>query len=262
MTSIAEFVGASRHYMRLAYYMALFSLKRQSFGTYLGAIWWFTDPVVNTAVYYFLIVVIFKARGEEFVQFLLVGLFIWRWFQSCTSNCANAIMSNASLTRQVHLPKALFVVKEVMQQTVMFGFAMVILLSFLYISGVRFDHTMLYFPLMIAAGLIVISGFGFLFASVVPFFPDLRVLINYGLRIGMFMSGTFFDGSRIPEEFRGIYYANPMAHLIEAFRAVLLFNETPDMLGLLYASTFGAVLGTVGFIILRRNDRVYPRIVG
>jgi lipopolysaccharide transport system permease protein len=59
----------------------------------------------------------------------------------------------------------------------------------------------------------------------------------------------------VPDSIRPLYDLNPIAHLIDAFRAAVLGTHTPDVLGLL-------VLGVVGVLTLLLAQRVFSVVDG
>lgn len=81
------------------------------------------------------------------------------------------------------------------------------------------------------------------------------------LLIGMFRSGIFYHGRTLSPDKQDWFYLNPMATILESYRAVLLENTWPDFQALLWPSATAAGLMLLGLLVIRKLDRDYPRIV-
>ena len=87
------------------------------------------------------------------------------------------------------------------------------------------------------------------------------MLIENGLTLWMFMSGVFYDITALPERVQLYFRLNPMATLIENYRAVLIHGAWPDwpVLGII-ASVSMLGIGAALYLLMR-YDRIYPRAV-
>ena len=74
-------------------------LKAEAKRTYLGVVWWIAEPLIFMSIFYFIFGVLFERAVEHFVPFLLIGLTLWQWFNSTTSQCNDAIRSNLAILR-------------------------------------------------------------------------------------------------------------------------------------------------------------------
>jgi lipopolysaccharide transport system permease protein len=101
----------------------------------------------------------------------------------------------------------------------------------------------------------------YLLAAIIPFLPDLKYLVQTILRLVFFLTGIFFDGSKIPEQYQPYFYANPMATLIEDYRNVLMHNLWPDWNALAIICLFSAIGVYVASGLIRRFDYIYPRVI-
>jgi lipopolysaccharide transport system permease protein len=61
--------------------------------------------------------------------------------------------------------------------------------------------------------------------------------------LGFFMTPILYTMKIVPERYLPLYHFNPMAHLIQAYRDVLMYGQTPDLgtLGILGLATLAAL---------------------
>ncbi|MCB1757443.1 MAG: ABC transporter permease, partial [Gammaproteobacteria bacterium] len=98
-------------------------------------------------------------------------------------------------------------------------------------------------------------------ASLTPFFPELKLIIDNVILALMFLSGVFFNLDSMEPGVREVLMLNPVAILIRDARGVLLGSELPVDHGLLYVLVVSAVLASLATFLLVRYDRLYPKVL-
>ncbi len=248
-------------YLELILFKAYTGLRSEAARTYLSFLWWVLDPILSMSIYYVVFGLLFQRGTEDFVAFLLVGLVVWQWFANSIRHGMGSILGNGRLMTQVDLPKEIFPTIEIVMDLVKFGFVFALLVIFLWIYGFNIGPAYLALPLVMAVELLLLTAFTYLAAAIIPFAPDLRFLIDALLNLAFFLSGVFFSGESIPEQYRAYFYLNPVAGLIEAYRAILMHGVWPDWamlgkIGLLALLGFYAAQG-----LIRHFGHLYPRII-
>ncbi len=248
-------------YRELVLFKTYTGLRAESSRTHLSFLWWVFDPILSMSVYYLVFGLLFKRGTEDFVAFLLVGLVVWQWFANSFKHGMNAINGNGRLMTHVDLPKEVFPTIEIAMDLVKFGVVFTLLLIFLWIYGFEIGPAYLALPMVMLVELMLLTTFTYLAAAIIPFVPDLRFLIDALLHLTFFLSGVFFSGASIPEQYQPFFYLNPMANLIDAYRDILMYGAWPDWSALFKVGLF-ALAGVYGAqLLIRRFDHVYPRIV-
>jgi lipopolysaccharide transport system permease protein len=248
------------HYFELILYKAYADLRSEAEKTYIGFLWWILDPIIFMSIFYIVFGLLLKRGTEDFIPFLLIGLVVWRWFQNTVSHGANTILINRGLMRQVYLPKIIFPIVVILIDLAKFAFVFILLLIYLWIEGFPIGISYLALPILLIIQLILIIALTCFAAALVPFLPDLKILIDHALHILFFLSGIFFAGSSIPEQYQFYFYLNPMANIIEGYREILMYNQWPNGYALLVIGSL-SLLGIVGsYRLLEHYDHVYPKI--
>ena len=105
---------------------------------------------------------------------------------------------------------------------------------------------------MIALQFILTLSLAYLVATFHVIFRDTQYLLSVLLQLFFFLTPIFYDASAIPVRYQSLYHLNPMVHLIEAYRAILIRGELPDCLSLLVLGVFATGLFFLGYMILKR----------
>ncbi|WP_090843069.1 ABC transporter permease [Alkalicoccus daliensis] len=216
----------------LIVYLIQSGLKAEHRNSYLGYFWWLLDPLLGVVVYYFLISVILDRGGENFAVFLVIGLVSWRWTSTVINSSAKSILRYSSIINQVYLPKAIFPVTGTFSQMVNFSFGLVIVALFLVIFGVIPGWQAIYLPIIIIVQLVFLLAISLFLAYVSVFIRDIENLLTHVVRILFYSSPIIWEGGRLPEEYQWVVDINPIAHLVNSYRDVLMYQVSPNFLAL------------------------------
>lgn len=236
-------------------------LRSEARRFYISYIWWFLDPILYMLVFYLVFGILLSRQRPDFVPFLLIGLASWRWFGTSVQHAAASILQAKGLMLQTYIPKAVFPAIVILTDIFKFILIFFVLLIFLWSYGFGVDYYYLALPIVIATQLSFILFIGFSCSVVVPFLPDLNFLIGHVIHLMFFVSGVFFGIDAIPEKLRIIFLLNPMARILQSYREILMYKTWPDMRMLLIISAISLVGCACALMLLRRFDRVYPRVI-
>ena len=247
----------------LVWFRAYADLKSEASRTYLGILWWIFDPILQMGIYYLVFGVGLRGAGrtENFIEFLLIGIIIWRWFASSINSSTGAIMNNRNLVLRLDIDKWVFPATVILSNTFRFLITYALLLVFLQYSGMPLNVNYVWLPVVLIIQSILICGASFVIGSLVPLVPDFRNLTSHLIMLMFFMSGIFYDVEQMPDKFMLLFDVNPMVHIIQANRAVMLHGQMPDWLTLTYVLIFGLLLVALGLKLMRSLNVVYAKVL-
>lgn len=247
--------------LQLLLFRSYSELRAESLSLRMGMLWWVLEPVLQMLIFYFVFAVLLERRTEYFVWFILIGQIAWRWLQMTVMQGARSIVQGQGLMQQVYVPKSFFPSVVLISTTCRFLATFALLLVFLWLFGFLPNMAYLALPLVLVVNFLFIAGAAYLVASILPFLPDMQMILNNGMRGLMFVSGIFFSGYELPEHLQPYFFMNPCAALLQAYRDILLDGRFPDIGHMLMVATVALVLVAVGKAVLKRFDDVYPRVV-
>lgn len=232
------------------------SLKTSVATTRLGWLWWILDPLVMMGIYYFMVKVVFGKGGPDYHLFILTGIVSWQFFAKTIQLTATTLFRNKRFLTHTTVPLEVFAVVPVMIQAffALIGYAIIIIWY-----GEPLTVNVLYiFPVML-----VMAAFGLAIGSVmavwVVFLPDVGKFIDYGLRVGFFITPILYsasritDSQRIPEFMKGVLSLNPMMWAVTQLRGVVLDGAPVDLAGYLVWLVAGLVSLQLSMVVLRMN---------
>lgn len=250
-----------KRYLELIWYKACAEMKVDAERAYLGYLWWVAEPLIYMVAFYFIFDVGIRRGGLSMVPFLLSGLVPWKWFASCVKAGSNAIRSNNGLLQQVYLPKYIFPGIVLVANTLKFGIILGLLLVLLILFGHYPTWTWLMLPVLIFVQFVMMLAIASFLSALVPIFPDIKLLIDNAIIIGMFTAGVFFDIAKRSPDAQLYLRLNPMTEMIESYRQVLLHNELPAWRHLAIILFASLLLYCLTLQLLRKYDQAYPKIL-
>ena len=213
----------SRHFI---WTLGLTRTYSRNENTYLGQVWAVINPLIFAGVYYLIFGVVLNTRAgvDNFVGFLVIGVFVFQFCSAALMAGSQAVVGNMSMIRSLRFPRAALPISVGITEFLTQLPTLVVMLVLVTLTGERPTWEWLALPLMF--GIITLFNVGVaLWASrLVHKFADLRNLITHLTRVLRYVSGVFFlipayAGSGIGGL---IFIYQPYALALQLMRAPLL----------------------------------------
>lgn len=227
-------------------------------GSMLGLFWSLLVPAWQLLLFTFVFSTVLKIpligeRTENFGIFLFCGLMPWLALHEGLSRGATAIVDNASLVKKIHFPSEILVLAMVLGAVLQQGINTAVFLAVLAVLGeLRFSGLpllLIALPLQIALTL----GLGLLVATVNTFVRDVAQVLGMILTGWFYFTPVVYPLAQVPERWRRWLELNPLAGLVQLYRAAFLGGELPAI-GTLAPLLVAAPLALwVGLGIFRRS---------
>jgi lipopolysaccharide transport system permease protein len=208
------------------YRTLLFQLSTRRFKTqfedqYLGLVWAVARPLLMMVVF-----VTFKnlssARvGEEIPYFLYLytGLIVWFYFTQSVVEISASVKQDIGIIKKVYYPKIISPLSVLFGNFLIFCVSAIPLGIMMVVFGQYPGWHIIMLPLVIAQLALFMLGLGALFAALSLQGRDWEQLLTFALYIGLFISPVIFAPSIVPDPYKPLLFANPMAGTLGAFRA-------------------------------------------
>ena len=108
--------------------------------------------------------------------------------------------------------------------------------------------------------LILTVGLGLLTSAANIFYRDVDPLLRLTIQIWFYASPIIYPISLVPENLRALYYINPMAGIIEAYRDILIYGKMPNSY-LVPAVIISIIVLLIGYWIFKRVEPQFADIV-
>ncbi|WP_370618814.1 ABC transporter permease [Mumia sp. Pv 4-285] len=233
-------------------------LKVRYANSVLGYVWTVLDPLLMSLVYWAIFSLLFPrdVPGDDpYIVFLLAGMLPWQWFNSSVSQASKALRSSSRLVRSTNLPREIWVLRVVASNGVEFLLALPVLAGFLLATQTPLHWNMLItFPLAMLIMAVLLAGVGLGLSVLTVLVPDLQRLVAIFLRLFFYASPVLYSVTRLPEDLRWVYVANPVADILQLFRAGI-YPHYLEWWHVGYAAAMSLLVLAVGWWLFARLER-------
>lgn len=232
-------------------------IKERYAASSLGALWSFIYPIVFILTYWFVFSKIMHAKGITtdipYLPFLLSGLFPWFAIQEGIIRGSSSILEKGYIIKKMPIPNEIFPISSNIAAFFhnSIGFFMFLLIYFTLYRAPSLT-TLLILPILAIAQLVFSLGCSLLLSAFTVYFRDITQVINIAFQGLFFLSPILYPISAIPEKFRPFLQLNPAAHLLESYRAVIIYNRIPDLSSMLYFVAVSASITATGYFVFNR----------
>jgi len=238
-------------YRELLYFLTWRDVKVRYKQTVLGAAWAILQPVM-TMVVFSLFFGRLAGLGEKtdlpYPIYVYAGLLPWLFFAGSITNCGASLVGSANLITKVYFPRLVIPLAAVGAALVDLGVAFTVLLGMMAYYGIALTPNVLLLPLCLLGAILAAAGVGTLLAALTVAYRDFRYVVPFMVQIWMFVTPVIYPTSIVPEQWRWLFALNPMAGIIDGFRAALLGAPVqPGPLALSLAVALGCFLAGAAY---------------
>jgi lipopolysaccharide transport system permease protein len=232
--------------------------------TVLGAAWAILQPLSMMLVF-----TIFFGRfarlpsdGAPYPLFYFGALVPWSFFAGALALATNSLTNEAGLLTKVYFPRAVIPIASLLAASLDFLIACGCLGVMLVLYRVPPRAAWLLLPLLLVIQIVLTLGIGLFLSAVNVMFRDVRYAVPLLLQLWLYATPIVYPLSLVPAFLRPWYVAcNPMAVLIDGYRAILLHGRSPDPALLTLAAVTSVVVGAGAFAYFRRAERRFADII-
>jgi teichoic acid transport system permease protein len=237
-------------------------------GARLGSIWQVLTPLLNAAVYYLAFGVLLGTKNgiDNYVAFLLSGIFVFTFTQRCMTEGSRSLALNLSLIRTLHFPRATLPLAYVLNELNQMLVSLAILFVVVGLTDGPAWRWFLVVPAMVLQMMFNV-GVTLVFARIGTFVTDVTQLLPFVTRTWLYASGIFFS---LPAKLHQldapgwvvqVLAFNPISAYIDIIRRSMLSehqaNELPHAWAIAIVWSF--VMLVAGFLYFWRAEDRYGR---
>ena len=248
--------GSARRYLHSLWLLSARDLRVRYSTSALGYIWSILDPLVMSAIYWFVFTQIFQRTvGEEpYIVFLITALLPWVWFNTAVSDFTRAFNKDGRLVRSTAIPRSIWVNRIVLSKGIEFLLSLPVLAGFALYSGATMGWGLLLFPVAIVLQIALLVGLGLLVAPLCVLYSDLERTTKLILRVLFYASPIIYGVSDLPGVFSDLAAFNPLAGIFTLYRASFFPDQWDTFTVVVGALMCFAFLG-LGVLVFRRLER-------
>ena len=194
----------------------------------LGLVWAIVNPLSQLLTFYFLFQVVLSLDIRRYSSFAFIGLIAWGWFSTTISDSLRVLKANREVIEQPGFPTLILPFVLVTTHMVDFLIALPVVGLIVVFEGHPIHLTALALPVIMAIQFAFTLGLAYLVAGVNAAFRDTQHIMAVVLRLYFFLTPIFYALESVPERYRPLFDLNPMTHILQGYRALLMDGILPD----------------------------------
>ncbi len=237
----------------ILFMLVLRDLQARSRQAYLGYLWLVVQPLLMTGAFSFLVQRVL-GRGDQsdvpYPLFLLAALVPWQFFANSLTDSAESLVKNVDLVRQVFFPREILAIYPIFARLVDVLVGCLVLAVFMVYFHVPPSGWVILVPLILLIEMLFAAALGLLLSAANVGWRDVSRGLPLLLFLMLYAVPVLYPLEAVPAALRPIYDLNPLAQLVDAFRAAVLGTHAPDLVGL-------GLIGLLGILALVAAQRVF-----
>lgn len=269
-TSLVALARSLWRHRQLILQMTMREVAGRYKGSVIGLAWSFFNPIFILLVYTFVFSEIFKLRWNptvaddgkaQFAIVLFVGMIVLNLFNEVINRAPVLILGNVNYVKKVVFPLEILPVIA-MGAALFHGLVSlsVLLIVFVLFNG-YLEPTIIFIPLVLFPIVIVTLGISWMLAALGVFLRDVSQTIVIFTTMLTFLSPVFYPVSAVPERFRPFIMANPLTFIIEQSRAVLIWGQPPNWLGLGIYTAAAMIVMWIGYAFFQKIRKGFSDVL-
>lgn len=207
-------------------------VRRDFLGRYrntaIGMLWALVSPLLYLLVFYVLFGHILKLGIPRYASFVLIGVLSWGLTQQAILQAVTMITGNGNMLSQPGFPVATLPIVAVASNLVTFVISLPLLVIVMMAEGAHPTLlALLALPIMVVQFVLTLSVC-YLVAGLNVVARDVQFIVPVVLQVGYYVTPIFYSLDKVPERFGKTMRLNPMAIVVDSYRAVLMEGHAPN----------------------------------
>ena len=249
-------------YRELLYFLVWRDIKVRYKQTVLGASWAILQPFFTMVVFtiFFGKMAKIPSDGIPYPVFSYAALLPWTYFANAISQSGNSLVNSSHLITKIYFPRLCIPMGATLAGLVDFFIAMLVLAAMMiwyrFVPGLG----MILFPVLVFLTFVLATSTGLWLSALNVKYRDIRYVIPFLIQVWLFLTPVIYPTS-IAKNYAWVLYLNPMAGIIESFRASLLGHKSIPWSQLGFSVILTMLLFLTGLAYFHRMEQEFADVV-
>lgn len=229
--------GGRRRFFNLLWMVASSDFKLTYFGSVLGYLWSFMQPLLFFGVLYLVFGILLKfATVPDFPVLLLMNIVLFNFFQQAAGGSVASVVVRENLVRKMHFPRLVIPLAVVCTAAMQLFLNLIVVMLFMLLYGLAPRPTWLLMPVIAGAFFVLTAGVAMLLSSLYVRYRDVAPIWSVIGQALFYASPVFITIESIEKHGQWVtrfYMFNPLAAILEQARYWIIGNgpSTPQVMG-------------------------------
>ncbi|MEY4489950.1 MAG: hypothetical protein RIQ79_2458 [Verrucomicrobiota bacterium] len=244
-------------------------IEQRHRGSALGMSWSVLQPLLMMGIYTVVFGLIFKghyagAKNQSTMDYALgvfLSITIFQTLAEVIGSSTGSVLGQPNLVKKVVFPLEILPIASTAAALYQFGISLLLVLIGVATIGEGLSlHSLLFFVTILPL-LPLALGLALFLSSLGVFLRDIQYATGPFCLVLMYSSAVFYSAEMIPPPIWAWLKYNPILHIVEQARAVLLWHQNPNWTGILYSFAVGMVVLVSGCLTFKKLKPAFADVL-
>jgi len=232
-------------------------LREQHFDSAFGQLWLILNPLLLSAVYFLLIVIIRGSSDSTRYAHLTATLFLFYLVSNSLTGGVKSITAGQRLILNTAFPRIMLPISAVVIAVIKFLPTLAVFLVIRTILGLPFSWQMLWaIPVLLIAMLLAL-GLAITISCINVYFRDITNFLPYMTRTLLYLSPILYEASDLTPKLMTLELFNPLFPILDSWSRALVHGQVPHISHLLIALGWAVGIFLIGTYFFLSREREF-----
>jgi teichoic acid transport system permease protein len=234
-------------------------LREQHFDSVFGQLWLVLNPLLLSAVYFILIVIIGGATDSARYAHLTASLFLFYLVANSLTGGVKSVTAGQRLILNTAFPRIMLPLSAVVIAVFKFLPTLFVFIVIKAVVGSTFTWQMLWGIPVLFIAVFLSLALAITISCINVYFRDIASFLPYLTRTLLYLSPILYEASALKPNLRALEVLNPLFPILDSWSRAMVHGEAPQMSSLLQGLAWATgifFLGTYFFLSREREFAV------
>jgi homopolymeric O-antigen transport system permease protein len=216
-----------------------------------GVLWSIVPTLTQLLVLVFLFKKVVPLGIEAYPAFVLSALLPWTWFYNCITSSSTLFGNDRNLVRRPNFDPSTLILVNTLVELINYLVFLPVLLAMLAFYDRIPTASLLLLPVLLLIQGVLIMGISLMTATLNVIYGDVRYMVSLAVLLLFYLTPVFYQVHAIEEKYRILYVLNPLAVLVQGYRAIFFYGHPPEWMPLLFAAVMSVAVWGLGQLTYR-----------
>ncbi|MEI8119287.1 MAG: ABC transporter permease [Actinomycetes bacterium] len=232
-------------------------LREQHFDSAFGQLWLVLNPLLLSAVYFLLIVIIRGSSDSTRYAHLTATLFLFYLVANSLTGGVKSITAGQRLILNTAFPRIMLPISAVVIAIFKFLPTLAVFLVIRTVLGLPFSWQMLWAIPVLLTTMLLALGLAVTISCINVYFRDIASFLPYMTRTLLYLSPILYEAADLKPKLKTLELFNPLFPILDSWSRALVHGQAPISSHLLIALGWAVGIFLVGTYFFLSREREF-----
>ena len=232
-------------------------LREQHFDSVFGQLWLVLNPLLLSAVYFLLIVIIGGSSDSTRYGHLTASLFLFYLVSNSLTGGVKSVTAGQRLILNTAFPRIMLPISATIIALFKFLPTLLVFLVMRTIIGLPFGWEMLWVIPVFFITMLFALGVAITISCVNVYFRDITSFLPYLTRTLLYLSPILYEASSLSPKLRALEVFNPLFPILDSWSKAVVHSQVPETSSMLQGLAWALGIFLVGTYFFLSREREF-----